>query len=114
MTIRLILYGKVKDGMTEAFKDAGAQMTAAANDEPGTTTYRWYLSEDGHFVNEDVYTDEAALFAHVGAATESGMMNDYTGSMDLAGVMVLDPVNDEAKEALAAFAATHYAMIEGF
>lgn len=92
--------------MTEAFKGAGARMTAAANDEPGTTTYRWYLSEDGHFVNEDVYTDEAALFAHVGAATESGMMNDYMGSMDLAGVMVLDPVNDEAKEALAAFAAT--------
>jgi hypothetical protein len=114
MSIRLVLYGKVKDGMTDGFKDVGTRMIGAAEGEPGTTTYKWFLSEDGHFVNEDIYTDEAALFAHVGGLTESGLMNEYMGSMDLAGVMVLDPVNDAAKEALAAFAATHYAMIGGF
>ena len=114
MSIRLVLHGRVKDGMTEAFKDAGARMTAAATAEPGTVTYRWYLSEDGHFINEDVYTDEAGLFAHVGALTESGMMDDYMGAIDLEGVMVLDAVNDEAREALAAFGATHYSMFGGF
>ena len=47
MSIRLILHGKVKDGMTDAFKAPGADMVAAARNEPGTTTYRWYLSDDG-------------------------------------------------------------------
>jgi len=114
MSIRLILHGKVKDGMTDAFKEAGEKMVARAQDEPGTTTYRWFLSDDGYFVNEDIYTDEGALFAHVGGVTESGLMDEYMGSMDLAGVMVLGPVNDEAKGALAAFGAVHYADIGGF
>lgn len=114
MSIRLVLHGKVKDGMLEDFKAVGADMVAAAEGEAGTTTYQWYVSEDGHFVNEDVYEDEAALFAHVGGLTESGMMDRYMGSMDLAGVLVLDPVNDEAKEALAAFGAVHYANVMGF
>lgn len=114
MSIRLILHGKVKDGMTDAFKAAGADMVAAARNEAGTTTYKWYLSDDGYFINEDVYSDEAALFAHVGGATESGRMDAYLGSMDLAGVMVLDPVNDQAKEALAAFGSVHLAQIDGF
>ena len=100
--------------MADAFKAAGAAMVAAARDEPGTTTYKWYLSDDGYFINEDVYTDEAALFAHIGALTASGMMDTYMGSIDLTGVMVLDPVNDEAKEALGAFGAIHHAQIDGF
>lgn len=114
MSIRLILHGKVKDGMTDAFKAVGADMVAAARSEPGTTTYKWYLSDDGYFINEDVYSDEDALFAHVGRLTESGMMDAYMASIDLAGVMVLDPVNDEGKEALAAFGAIHHARIDGF
>jgi quinol monooxygenase YgiN len=114
MSIRLILHGTVKEGMTDAFKDVGARMVARAKDEAGTTTYKWYLSDEGYFVNEDVYTDEAALFAHVGGLTESGLMDEYMGAMDLAGVLVLDPVNDEAKGALAAFGAIHSIMYDGF
>ena len=47
-------------------------MTAVAKDEEGTIGYKWYVSADGSFINEDVYTDEAAFLAHIGAATESG------------------------------------------
>ena len=114
MSIRLILHGKVKDGMTEVFKEAGAAMTAASKEEPGTTTYQWFLSDDGHFMNYDVYDDEAAFFAHFGAATESGNADKYMGAADFEGVMVLDPVNDEMKAGLADFGAVHYAMFEGF
>ena len=114
MSIRMILYGNVKDGMTDAYRDAATPMTSAAREEEGTTTYKWFLSEDGHFVNEDVYTDEAAFFAHFGAATERGAVDAFLGTMDLEGVMVLDPINDEMAEALAAFGATEYTMIEGF
>ncbi len=114
MSIRLILYGKVKDGMMDDFKAAGADMVAAAEGEAGTTTYKWYVSDDGHFVNEDVYDDEAAFFAHFGAATEAGHVDRYMGSMDLAGVMALDPVNEEMAGALAGFGATLYTDVMGF
>jgi len=112
MSIRVILHGKVKDAA--AWRDLSARATAAAKDEPGTTGYRWYLGDDGTFVSEDVYADEAAFFAHIGAMTESGRMDEFMAGMDLAGVLVLDPVNDEMKEAAKAFNAVHLAMIDGF
>jgi quinol monooxygenase YgiN len=112
MSVRLILYGKVTD--MDAFKAVGADMVAAAEGEDGTTVYKWHVSEDGRFVNEDVYSDEAAMFAHVGAATEAGNLDKWMASMELEGVMVLDPVSDEAKEALAGFGGVHYSMVMGF
>jgi len=114
MSIRIILHGKVKDGMVDEFKEVAEGMIAAAREEEGTTTYRWYLSDDGHFMNDDIYTDEAAFFAHLGAATEAGFVEKYTGSIVMGGVLVLDPVNDELKGALEAFGAVHYDMIGGF
>ena len=114
MSVRIILYGKLKEGLTEAWNDLAARMTAVAKDEEGTIGYKWYVSADGSFINEDVYTDEAAFLAHIGAATESGQLDEFVGNSELAGVWALDPVNDEMREALGGFGAVHYGMIAGF
>jgi quinol monooxygenase YgiN len=114
MSIRLIITGKVKEGMADDWKDLATRATAACRDEEGTTIYRWYLSDDDRAINHDEYTDEAAFFAHFGAATESGVIDAWMGSEDVEHVAVLDPVNDEMAEALKGFGAVHYSMVDGF
>jgi quinol monooxygenase YgiN len=114
MSIRLVINSTVKDGMEQAWRDVAAKMTAASRDEEGTTGYLWHLGEDGKAINMDTFTDEAAMFAHVGAATEAGMVDAWMGTIDVSSFNVLDPVSDEAKQALAAFGASHYSQVEGF
>ena len=57
MGIRILITGKVKDGMTDDWKAVAARATAAARNEEGTLVYRWYLSESGHAINYDEYAD---------------------------------------------------------
>ena len=114
MGIRILITSKVKDGMTDEWKDLAAKMTDAARTEPGTTLYRWYLNDSGLAINDDVYEDEAAFFAHFGAATGAGNIEAWMNVVDITHVAVLDPVNAEMTEALEAFGAVHYAMPAGF
>lgn len=114
MSIRILITGKVKDGMTDAWKDVAAKATASSSNEEGTIVYRWYLADNGQAINYDEYADEAAFFAHFGAATEAGVIDGWMGAEDIEHVAVLDPVNDEMAEALKAFGAVYYSMVEGF
>ncbi|MDH3606676.1 MAG: antibiotic biosynthesis monooxygenase [Acidimicrobiia bacterium] len=114
MSIRILITGTVKDGMTAEWKAVAAKATAACRDEEGTLVYRWYLADSGQAINYDEYTDEAAFFAHFAAANESGVIEGWMGSEDVQHVAVLDPVNDEMAEALKAFGAVYYSMAEGF
>ncbi len=50
----------------------------------------------------------------MGVVIESGLLDEYMGGIDLAGVLVLDPVNDEMKEAAAGLGAVHLSLIDGF
>ena len=113
MGIKIILHGTVKDGMDEAFADVGARAKAAADAEPGTLSYQWWTGPDSAFYMEEVYADEAGFFAHVGAATEAGIIDDLLAAVDLGGVLALDPVNDEMREALAGWGTAHYEPISG-
>jgi quinol monooxygenase YgiN len=113
-TVRFIIAGTVKDGQVGAFADLGSRMSAAvAANEPGTTTYNWFISDDGSFINEDGYTDSAALGAHLGRAQESGLLDEYVGLVDITGVHVLGDVDDAAKGMLEAFGAVHYSQTQG-
>ena len=113
-TVRFIITGAVKDGQEEAFADVGSRMSASvAANEPGTTTYNWFISDDGSFINEDGFTDSAALGAHLGSAQESGLLDEYVALIDISGVHVLGDVDDAAKGMLEAFGAVHYSQIQG-
>ena len=111
--VRFIITGTVKDGQVEAFADLGARMFASVSaNEPGTTTYNWFISDDGSFVNEDAYTDSAALGAHLGSAQESGVLGEYVALTEITGVHVLGDVDDAAKGMLEAFGAVHYSQTQ--
>lgn len=114
MSIRFVINSTVKDGMTGDWKDVAAKMTAAARTEEGTTGYGWYLGEDAKALNEDAFTDEAAMFAHVGAATEAGLIDAWMATADITGFAVIGDISDEAKGALAGFGGAPFTMIEGF
>jgi len=115
MSIRLTLEGTVKEGVTrEAFIDMARRATAFSEQDPGVTTHKFYLSDDGRYFEEDAFTDEAGFFAHVGPATEAGIMEAYLNAVDLERVLVLDPVSDEMKSALEAWGAQYLAMVAGF
>jgi quinol monooxygenase YgiN len=112
--VRFIITGKVKDGQVEALADLGARMFSSVRaNEPDTTTYSWYISDDGSFVNEDSYTDSAALGVHLGNLQESGLLAEYVALAEISGVHVLGDVDDAAKGMLEAFGAVHYSKTQG-
>jgi quinol monooxygenase YgiN len=108
----MVVHGEVKEGMMDALKDVGGRMVAAAETEEGAATYKWHISDDGPFISEDAYTDEAAVFAHVGAATESGMLDEYMGSMDWpeSGCSIRSMTRRRRPRP----GAVHYSMVIGF
>ncbi len=112
---RVFIHGRVKDDKIEAFRDLGQRMTGYVKEnEPGTVVYGWFVSDDGRFVNEDGYTEDAALLTHLGNAQEQGFLDEYLASVEIERVEVLGEAGEAAREALADFSAVHYAMTEGF
>lgn len=58
--------------------------------------------------------DEEAFFANLGRVAEAGTVPEWVATVDIGGVQIRDPVNDEMKAAMADFGAAHYDMIGGF
>jgi quinol monooxygenase YgiN len=109
--IRFTIHNKVED--VEAFRDLGRRMSAFVRaNEPGTTIYNWYEGADGRFINEDAYADSDALLTHLGNAGAQGFLDEFVALSAIEGVQVLGTVDDAAKEALAAFGAVHYDLLE--
>jgi quinol monooxygenase YgiN len=106
---RIFISGTVKDGKVEAFRDLGRRMSeqVAAN-EPGTTLYDWHVSDEGGFVNDDGYVDDAAFLTHFGSAQEAGHIDEYVSLVDIDRVMVFGEPGDAAREALVPFGAVYY------
>ncbi len=106
---RVVITGTVED--PAAFVDLGERMLAnvRAND-PGTTVYNWFVSEDGHCVNEDGYSSTEDWAAHFGSAQEQGFIDEFMGLVNISAVHVLGDVDAAAKEMLAPFGAVHYSQ----
>jgi len=50
-SVRFIITGKAKEGQAEAFADLAIRMSASVSaNEPDTTTYNWFVADDGSFV----------------------------------------------------------------
>ncbi len=112
-SVRVIITGTTKEGQAEAFADLGARMSANVREcEPGTTTYNWFISGDGAFINEDEYVSSDALGAHLAGAQEKGFLDEYMSVTDISAVHVLGDVDDAAKGMLEAFGAVHYSKTQ--
>ena len=113
-SVRFIIIAKAKDGQAEALADLAKRMFANVREnEPGTTTYNWFIADDGAFVNEDEYASSDALGAHLASAQEKGFLDEYMGIADITSVHVLGDVDDAAKGMLEAFGAVHYSQAQG-
>jgi len=112
MAIKLLLHGKLRDGNADGYRDLAARATALAREEEGTLDYKWLLSDDGHIVNADGYTDESAMFAHVGDMTDRGLLEEYVGLVEIEGFYVFGSVSDETRKALADFNPIYYSLVE--
>lgn len=110
---RVFLHGRVKDDQVEAFQDLGKRMTDYVREnEPGTVVYSWYISDDGRFVNEDGYDDDASFLTHLGNAQEQGYFDEYMAFGELESVFVLGEPGDAVLEALSDFSAMRYPIVE--
>ena len=113
-SVRFIITGKAKEGQAEAFADLASRMSATVSaNEPDTTTYSWFVADDGSFVNEDEYASSDALGVHLGNAQENGMLGEYVALSDIAAVHVLGDVDDAARGMLEALGAVHYSKTHG-
>lgn len=109
--VRFMIHSKFEDG--EAVRDLARRMTAFVREnEPGTTTYKWFQSADDHVINEDSYASTEALLTHLANAGEQGFLDEFLSLLTIASVRVLGSVDDAAREALAAFGAVHYEIVE--
>lgn len=115
MSIRLTLQGKVKEGVSrDAFIEMAKRASAFSEQDAGVTVHEFYLTDDGQYWEEHVFTDEAGFFAHIGPATDAGIIDDYMSHIELQRVLVLDPVNDEMRTALAQWGAVYGTLVAGF
>jgi quinol monooxygenase YgiN len=113
-SVRFIITGKAKDGQAEAFAELANRMFASVSaNEPDTTTYSWYIADDGSFVNEDEYASSDALGVHLGNAQDNGTLSEYVALSDITAVHVLGEVDSAARDMLEAFGAVHYNKTHG-
>ncbi len=112
---RVFVQGRVKGGQSGGFRDLGRRMTDFVKEnEPGTVAYGWFVGDEGRFVTEDGYAEDAALITHMTNAREQGFRDEYLALLDVERVEVLGDARDAAREALEGSSAVYYAMTDGF
>ena len=76
---RVFIRGRVQGGQIGTFRDLGRRMTGfVREDEPGTVAYGWFVSDDGRFVTEDGYAEDAVRHTH-GQRSETGFPRRVPG-----------------------------------
>ena len=113
--ISWVLELAIKDGQLDAFKALAQEMTEATQaDEPGTSHYEWFISEDGKAVHiYERYADSAALMVHLGNFGAK-FAERFMACVDPTRLMVYGDPSAEARGALAGFGAAHMAQFDGF
>ena len=113
--ISWVLELAIKDGQLDAFKALAQEMTEATQaDEPGTSHYEWFISEDGKAVHiYERYADSAALMVHLGNFGAK-FAERFMASVDPTRFMVYGDASAEVRAALAGLGAAHMTQFVGF
>ena len=111
--IHYTLQFDVPDGNMAAFEALADEAIAQTRDEPDTLVYRWQKGSSGSNVQlHERFTDEAAMGAHMAAATEI-----FGRLLEVAPMTRFDVHGDlspESTEALEGFGATIYSGWRGY
>lgn len=111
--ITLLVEFAVKDGATDAYRAASANLRSFVDgSEPGTVRYDWWLSDDGRRgFNIEVFRDSDALAHHMrNTADKTG---DLLAAADVVRVEVLGDLTDAGREAIAGAATGWFALLGG-
>jgi quinol monooxygenase YgiN len=104
----------INDGGLDRFKELAAGYAAAVQEsEPDTTTYQWYLAEDGSkCLLHEAFTNSEALLQHLTNVGPS--LPDLLAVSPITRVEVFGTPSDDAREALDGLGAAYYPHFTGF
>ena len=104
----------INAGGLETFKKLAAGYTTAVQaNEPGTTTYQWYLAEDdSKCLLHESFTGSDALLQHL--ANVGPSLPDLLAVSPITRVEVFGTPSDAAREALDGLGAAYFPHFTGF
>ena len=113
--ISWLLTLNVKEGQLENFKKLMSEMVDFVNqNEPDTSNYEWYLSDDEKTLHiYERYNDSAAVMTHLKGFGEN-FAERFMGCLDPTGFTVYDNPGADVKDALAAFGPAYMSQANGF
>lgn len=114
--IHYLVEFSVKPGKLEQFTEvANWFIEQCEAEEPGTMSYRWYLSEDETkcYLHE-AFDDSAGLVAHAGGPRVQGRIGDLLETGDITRFEAFGNPDAAAAEALAGFGAVTHPYLNGF
>lgn len=99
------IHSTVKD--LEGYKALAKKMTAFVRDnEPGTTTYDWHLSDDNERAfNVDGFDSTESFLTHMGNVQSQGFLDEFMAVLDISRVIVTGAPGEEAAPLLEQFGA---------
>ena len=104
---RVVFSERVND--VQLFRLLGERVrTYIREAEPGTTVYNWFISDGGHFLNEDRYADDAAFLRHIKNAQAQGFYTEFLAVTEVETIQVLGDAGAQVLEALAGFSPRSY------
>ncbi len=113
--ISWLLALNVKEGQFENLKKLMGEMVDFVNqNEPDTSNYEWYLSDDEDTLHiYERYNDSAAVMTHLKGFGEN-FAERFMGCLEPTGFTVYGTPGADVKEALAAFAPVYMSQANGF
>lgn len=106
----------VKPGQLSEFKKmADWFIERSREDEPGTKTYQWYLTDDeskGYLLER--FDNSAGLVAHAGGPNIQGRIGDLLETADITSFEVYGDPDAAAQAVLDGFGATVHGHYDGF
>ena len=111
--ITLIVEFDMRPGRQEDFRAAvDALRGAVAEQEPGTLTYDWWLSEDGsQGLAVELFRDSGALVTHMG--DHAPLVADLLDAASVVSLKVLGEPTGEGRAAIEAAATAFYSPLGG-
>lgn len=105
---------KVREGQLEALRSLAREMVESTQQEPGTLSYEWSLSEDGtecHLYER--YVSSEAAMVHLGTFG-SKFAERFSGCLDMQSIHVYGELSEELRAAHAEFGASFLGTLAGF
>ena len=109
-----VLMLSVKDGQLDAVRDLMEEMVAAAQDEPGTTVYEWFVSDDESSVHTlERFASSEAVMAHLGSFGDN-FAERFFAALEPTGWYAYGDPDSAAREALTGSGAEILGPFGGF